>query len=180
MGPAPQPESPTTANIPQSLEELTHTIDWHGAPDRVLARMADFADSAKAGIDVTLIVPGGMISGVIESAQQYFEAIGSRLRQGVAQYEDEEKNKIADDYVHLFFDSTVKLVDDQVEQDKVAFDRGEVPPPRWPLARFIHLADAHFSVPGQHAFELGHVRLLLSQVIGWTGGEKRMTTQAGQ
>jgi hypothetical protein len=98
----------------------------------------------------------------------------------VAHYGDEEKDKIADDYARLFFDSTVKLVDDQVEQDKVAFDRGEVPPPRWPLARFIHLANAHFSVPGQYAFELGHVRLLLSQVIGWTGGEKRMNTQAGQ
>jgi hypothetical protein len=81
MGDTPQPRPPTAAGIPESLEELTHTTDWHGAPDRVLARMADFADSAKAGIDVTVIVAGGMISGdyrertaVLRSNRQWFSS----------------------------------------------------------------------------------------------------------
>jgi hypothetical protein len=169
-----------TAHAQASLEDLTRTSDWHGAPDSVLARMADFADAARAGTNVTLIIPGGMISGTIESAQDYFSATSSRLRADVAQLGDEHEDKLADDYARLFFDSTAKAVADQVEQDNAAFDKGEIPTARWPLARHIHLANAHFSVPGQYAFELGHVRLLLSQVIGWTVGENRMRTQSGQ
>jgi hypothetical protein len=173
-------EPQNTADIQASFEDLTRTSDWHGAPDSVLARMADFADAATAGMNVTLIVPGGMISGTIESAQDYFSATSSRLRADVAQLGDEQQDKLADDYADLFFDSTAKAVANRVEQDNAAFHKGDIPTARWPLARYIHLANAHFSVPGQYAFELGHVRLLLSQVIGWTGGENRMLTQSGQ
>ena len=167
------PQPPDAPRIPERLEDLTHTTDWHGAPDVTLASMSDFADSASAGVDVTLIVPGGLLSGVIESAQAYFTATASDLRQGVAQHGDEEQNKIADGYAGTFFDNAAKGVAARVEQDKAAFDKGEIPTPRWPLTRYIHLSNAHFSVPGQFAFELGHVRVLLSQVIGWTIGEKR-------
>jgi hypothetical protein len=163
-----QPEPPSTARNPDS------------APDTVLARMADFADSAKAGIYVTLIIPGGVISGVIESAQGYFRAVSSSLREGVAQHGDERLNKVADDYAGLFFYNVGQPFDDQVETDKFVVDEGDIPTSRRPLARYIHLADAYITVPGQYAFELGHVRLLLSQVIGWTVGEKRTVTQPEQ
>jgi hypothetical protein len=172
MSETPQPEP--------RLEDLAYTCDWHRAPDSVLARMAEFADAAKAGTAVTLIIPGGMISGTIESTQQYFEATAAGLRQAVAEQGDEQQDKLADDYASLFFDNAAKVVADQVEQDNAAFDKGEIPAPRWPLARYMHLANAHFTVPGQYAFALGHVRLLMSQVIGWTGGEKRSLTLEGQ
>jgi hypothetical protein len=164
--------------FPQRIEDLTHTTDWHGAPDLTLASMSDFADGSTAGVDVTLIVPGGLLSGAIESAQDYFTATATNLRQGVAQHGDEDKDKLADSYAELFFDNAAKVITARVDEDKAACEKGEIPPPRWPLARYIHLGNAHFSTPGQFAFELGHVRVLLSQVIGWTLGEKRSRTHS--
>jgi hypothetical protein len=68
------------SNLPESHEDLTYTSDWHGAPDAVLAEMADFADGAKAGVGVTLVIPGGVLSGTIESAQEFFARIAEPFR----------------------------------------------------------------------------------------------------
>lgn len=153
--------------IPDSFEQLTHPGDWYSRPDGVLQSLADFANSAKLGMDVTLVVAGGMISGTIESAQDYFSTVSSVFRGSVALNRYEQANKLAANYAELFFDSAAKQVDDEVAKDQSVFDKGEIAPPRWPMARYIHLAEGYFTVPGQ-CFALGHVRLLLSQVIAWT------------
>jgi hypothetical protein len=156
---------------PMTRDQLTQTSDWHGAPDATLAMMADVADSTSTGINVTLIVSGGALSGQVISAQDFFAAIAQRLRDDTAASGDETKTKLGDDYAK-FFDRAAERVAEQVRADNVAFDRGDVPPPRWPMQRYIHLSDARFTVPDRPAFELGHVRILLSQVVGWTGGAK--------
>jgi hypothetical protein len=171
-------QPPDAPHIRERLDEPAHTIDWHGAPDSTLAHMSDFADSSSAGMDVTLIVPGALVSGMIESAQDYFSATAANLRHAVAEVGDEDRDKMADRYAGLFFDNPAKAVVARVERDKAAFAKGEIPAPRWPLTRHIHLSDAHFSVPGQVGVELGHVRVLLSQVIGWTIGEHRSRTES--
>jgi hypothetical protein len=117
-----------------------------------------------------------MISGAVESAQDYFAATAEGLRTSVAQHGDDDKIKAADAFARSFFDNPAKRIDEQVEKDRIAFDKGEIPTPRWPMARYTHLANAHFTAPGQYAFELGHTRVLLSQVVGWTSGERRLHT----
>lgn len=136
----------------------------------MLAEMSDFADGASAGVGVTLIIPGGVLSGVIISAQDYFATVAARFREAAADDDDEQKIKIANEYARMFYDEPAQRVQERVDGDRASFKAGTVPPPRWPLARYIHLRDADFIVPGGPALQLGLTRVLLSQIVGWTPG----------
>src|SRR2546421_3760125 len=68
------------SGYPESAADLVHTRDWFAAPDHRLQWMADTADSVEVGIGITLVVPGGVISGSIISGQKFFKDTAEAFR----------------------------------------------------------------------------------------------------
>jgi hypothetical protein len=133
--------------------------------------MADMADAVRVGISITLVVPGALISGGVESAQDFYKAMADRHRQGVAEKGDPTQDDVANKLAETFFDKPAEAVQADVQKERDAFEKGEIPTPGWPMERYIHLRSAKYVTPGQHDISLDHVRILLSQVVGWTVGE---------
>ena len=160
----------SAAGWPDSAASLVHTGDWYTAPDTRLQWMADFADATSAGIGITLIVSGGVISGTIISAQQFFEKTAELFRDDA---KDDEPEGLRESLAQSFFDFPAEQIAQDVKETSEAFEKGERDEPRWPLVRFIHLQEARFSIPGQqHNFPLGLARVQLSQVVGWVSGAR--------
>lgn len=149
-------------------DDLTHTSDWHGAPDLVLAEMADFAEGSTAIVGVTLLVPGGVLSGQLVGADAYFDGVAERTR--AAYPGDDDVAKFVDSYARTFYDGAAERAREVVARDRAAYDSGKTPSPRWPMARYIHLDQARYIAPGSPAITLGLFRVLLSQVVGWAPG----------
>jgi hypothetical protein len=55
--------------LPQTITDLSTIRDHHGAPDSTLQKMADWADRTgqQLSLFLTLVVSGGLISGVVEA-----------------------------------------------------------------------------------------------------------------
>lgn len=155
---------------PESAASLAHTADWYGAPDTRLQWMADFADSLDVGIGITLVVPGGTISGAVISGQEFFKRTAEMFREQACP--DDNPDSIGEQLAKSFFDFAAEQMDQNVKEMSEAFDKGERDEPRWPMVRQIHLQDARFSVPGQNHISLGYTRVLLSQVIAWSCGQR--------
>jgi hypothetical protein len=160
--------------LPQTLADLSPTRDHHGAPDSTLQRMADWADRSGHGLSLslTLVVSGGLICGVVESAREFFSSISQELLQDVAgqgdQYEEVVKR-----LAQLFFDDTAQALGDELKAELDALERGETLTPgtglsRTLMGRYLYLKDAQFTAPGYESIPLGHTRVLLSQVAAWS------------
>lgn len=163
-----------SAGWPDSAADLNHTSDWYTAPDSRLQWMADTADTTTAGIGITLIASGGVISGTVISGQVFFEKTAESFR---ADAKADEPDGVREQLAESFFDFPAEQIAKHVKETSEAFEKGERDEPRWPLVRFIHLQDARFSVPGQeHHFPLGYTRVQLSQVVGWTCGARWVGT----
>lgn len=154
---------------PESAENLTHTADWYGAPDTRLRWMADTADMFDVGIGVTLVVAGGTISGTVISGEQFFKSTAEEFRAGIAGGEQEA---LGERLAESFFDFAAEQVAQDVKETAEAFKNGERTEPRWPMVRHIHLQNARLSTPGQNHIKMGFTRVLLSQVIAWSMGER--------
>jgi hypothetical protein len=164
-----KPTAPT--GWPDSAANLVHTGDWYGAPDARLQWMADTADTFNIGVGITLVVPGGTISGVLVSAQEFFTTSGETFRGNFP--DDPESHDAFEALAKSFFDVPAEMIAREVKDCGDAFEKGEREEPRWPLVRHIHLRDARFSVPGQqYHLPLGHTRILLSQVVAWVLGQR--------
>ena len=158
------------SGYPESAADLVHTRDWFAAPDHRLQWMADTADSVEVGIGITLVVPGGVISGSIISGQKFFKDTAEAFRVVAS---DDEQEGVREQLAQSFFDFAAEAIDKDVNDTRAAFEKGDRDEPRWPAVRQIHLEDARFSVPGQQFnFPLGYTRVLLSQVIAWTCGQR--------
>lgn len=160
--------APKSGGWPESSAGLVHTADWYGAPDSRLQWMADTADYCNAGIGITLVVPGGTISGTLISAGKFFEATAAEFREALG----DDLNESGEALAHSFFDVPAEIDAEYTKKINDAFHNGERDEPRWPMLRHIHLQDARFSVPGQEFIPLGNLRVLLSQVIAWTVGQR--------
>jgi histone acetyltransferase (RNA polymerase elongator complex component) len=158
-----------TSGWPDSAEDLTHTADWYGSPDTRLRWMADTADTLEVGIGITLVVPGGTISGNVISAQRFFKSTAEQFRAGI---EGNDEHGLGETLAESFFDKAAEQIEEDVKEKSEAFDKGERKEPRWPMVRHIHLEDARFSVPGQNHIKLELTRVLLSQVVAWSIGAK--------
>jgi hypothetical protein len=166
------------ARWPESMAELVHTGDWYGAPDPRLQWMSDFADTANAGIGITLVVSGGVISGTVVSGEEFFKITAEAFRKDTCD-DDGNPNSTAEALAESFFDFPAEQIAKDVKEIGEAFDKGERDEPRWPSVRYVHLKDARFSVPGQSVnFPLGYTRILLSQVVGWTCGQRWVSDPA--
>jgi hypothetical protein len=158
------------SGVPENTRDLQPTADWFALPDISLQRMATWADSMGQGTVVTLVVPGGLISGTVESASDYFTGMSRQFQDSIAELGDEKKNGVAKEFAEFFFDEPAKVYADKVEADTEAFKSGKLIEPRYLMARQLHLKDAYYTVPGQTSVPLGRTRVLLSQVAAWSVG----------
>jgi hypothetical protein len=129
--------------------------------------MADIADTLNVGIGITLVVPGGIMSGTVIGAKSFFESTAAQFRERVA---DNDEHNLGDTLAKSFFDSPGEQIEKEIKETAEAFERGERDEPRWPMVRQIHLKDARFSIPGQNHVKFDYTRVLLSQVISWSIG----------
>lgn len=167
-------DSPTwdLTGIPENTRDLEQSTDWFAAPDRTLQRMAYAADSGLGqGVSVTLVVPGGLLSGSVINGAEYFTAVSQRFREGIAELGDTKKDETAGEYADFHFDEAAKHEAKQIEQDSQDFRDGKLKEPRYLMVRYLHLSNAYYTVPGQQSMPMGFARVLLSQVAAWSIGQ---------
>ena len=142
----------------------------------MLQQLTDSANSGIGqGIPITFFVPGGMISGRIESSQDFLRAaIAGLYRYGyVNNTVDGELPEYADAFAQQTFEAKANELDDQIEVEKRAFDENGTLSARWLLTRHLHLKDAYYTVPGAVSVQQPHICVQLNQVVGWTLGITR-------
>ena len=167
--------------LPQTITDLSTTRHHHGAPDSTLQRMADWADRSgqELSLSLTLVVSGGWISGVVESAREFFTSISHELLQDVPG-EAEQYELVAKRLAQLFFDDTAQTLGDELKAELDALERGETPTPgtglsRTLMGRYLYLKDAQFTALGHESIPLGHTRVLVSQVAAWSVGARTIS-----
>ena len=163
--------------FPEVPADLTHTSDWHQSPDYHLQWLADHADRWGQGISVTLVVSGGIISGAVESKHAFLRGSAQTVREKFDAGGDENIQKVLDQFADGMFDSPAQAAEDR---QRAALDalkdlkEGEDTTPstveRTAMYRHIQLSDAWWYPGGAPAIELGHTRVLLSQVSAWSVG----------
>ncbi len=114
---------------------------------------------------MTLVVPGGLISGHVENASDHYNELSRYLQDGVARFGDEQKNETAKTFAEFFFEEPAQVMADQVLADEQAFKDGKLREPRHFMTRYLHLKQAYYTAPGQTSVSLDRTRVLLSQVV---------------
>jgi hypothetical protein len=155
------------------FEKLKDVADYYGVPDRLLQQIADLANGGGAGkgIPITLFLSGGMISGHIESGQDFLRGMAELYREGATNSNVEgELPEAADDFARSVYEARAMDVDDEIEAERRAFDEHGTKSARWLLTRQLHLKDAYHTVPGATSIRQPHICVQLSHVAGWTLG----------
>ncbi|RMB70610.1 hypothetical protein AYK61_25475 [Rhodococcus sp. SBT000017] len=155
--PADNSDEPTISEYP----ELTNVDDWSTHPDFTLQLMANFANRARAGLGLTLVLSGTVMSGVVVSVEDFYQWGSDRQTEDI-DGSDDSQQKVRAMFAEAFFDT-------QVAEHRRARETGEITDPQ--RTRHIHLKDAKVFTPGQvHGIELGWTRVLLAHVNAWTVG----------
>ena len=160
----PQPEPP---------DFTPDNADWYTSPDVILQKLSSFANAggAASGTGITLAVPGGLLSGYVESQQDYLRSTAEVFREAAINGgSDGRLPENADLLAASLFEEPAQQIDDLLEAEKRASPEAGAKTARWMSARHIHLWDAYYTVPGAKSAPLGHTRVLLSQVSAWTLG----------
>ena len=162
--------------IPEIPADLTHTTDWHQSPDYHLQWMADTACRWGDGIALTLVVPGGLITGTIESKHAFLRGCADNIREFDAEG-NERVQKAIDQFADDMFDAWAQIEEDRQREAVEALNNlkdGEDSTPatmeRTSMHRHICLMDAYWIPGGSPAIALGHTRVLLSQISAWSVG----------
>jgi hypothetical protein len=168
---ASEPPAFDLSHFPETTRDLQNTAGWYGRPDATLQRMSQYANDMQQGIGITLVVPGGVVSGTVIGAAQFFTDMSSRFRDAIAEHGVDADTKMADEFAEFFFDGPAKAMADEVVADREAFKAGKLTEPRFLMHRHLHLKDAAFTGGGAPtSFHLGYTRVLLSQVAAWSVG----------
>lgn len=155
---------PTTAegeNAVSDYPKLTTTDDWSAHPDVSLQEMSDFANRARTGLPITLFLSGTIISGLVVSAEEFYEWADESQRQTASNSTDATLKEVTETYSQLFFANPA--ADHRNRRESGADTDFE-------LARHIHLKDAKVVTPGIAPMPVGFVRVLLAHVSAWTLG----------
>lgn len=160
-----QPESPT---------DIGPTSDWFAAPDYHLQSLADSSDRFGNGFAVTLVTSGGLISGVMTSRRDFLRGSADVVRSIGAESGDENVIEFANDTAKDSFDDVAQIIDDELSAEFETIRNGGEPKmdvvPRVLMMRFIYLNHARFHQAGTPPIELGHMKVMLSQVTAWSMG----------
>lgn len=162
---------------PQVPADLTNTSDWHMSPDYHLQWMADHANRWGEGISLTLVVPGGLISGAVESKHAFLRGCAQTVRDKFDAKGDENAQKSLDQFTDDVFDGPAKAEEDKQREAVAALkdlNEGEDTTPstveRTLMQRYLNLSNAWWYPGGAPPIELGHTRVLLSRIAAWTVG----------
>lgn len=162
--------------LPDLPTDLTHTGDYHTAPDYTLQMLADFGNRWEEGVALTLVVAGGLITGTVESRHAFLQGCAEKVR-GFDAEGDENVQKGIDRFANDIFEAQAKSVekarDETIEAERELGEGEDTDPPtvvRTYMNRHIHLSDTYWIAGGAPAIAMGHVRVLLSQVSAWSVG----------
>ncbi|WP_148222517.1 hypothetical protein [Rhodococcus opacus] len=155
--------NPTTVDAKSAgadYPKLTTTDDWSAHPDVSLQQMSEFANRARAGVGVVLFLSGTIMSGVVSSAEEFYEWANERQREFRPGTSDETM-KAAELYSDLFFGKMAADHKGRRESDVET---------NYELTRHIHLKEAKVIIPGGTPMPVGFTRVLLAHVSAWTLG----------
>lgn len=113
--------------IPQQLTDMTSTIDWHGAPDMVLQRLADWAERVQEGISLTLVTGGGLLSGLVITPQDFFRGVSDEFLAIVAENDGPDKEEVARRFVKTHFSDQARFIDRDLAKENKAWELGDDP-----------------------------------------------------
>ncbi|MCD5419106.1 hypothetical protein LRS71_05960 [Rhodococcus pyridinivorans] len=142
--------------------KATLTEDRFAAPDLALQYMAGFADRARAGVPIKLVLSGSIISGIVCGGEEFFEWAAERHRSAQDTL-DPEMTELSEWFAKTFFDAPAT----EYRERRESLDENSEPDDTKNC--YIHLRDA-VVVNGPHVTQLGFTRVLLSQVAAWTIG----------
>ena len=146
------------------IPDLKATDDFYSHPDVSLQHMADVANHLKAGLGVVLITSGGVISGRVISAEEFYEWADKSQKAAATDDPEPIGRKAGEAISELFFGQVAAAhrTTQESRDNNVAYRD---------YVRHIHLADAKLTTgTNQPTLELGHLRVLLSHVSAWTIG----------
>lgn len=160
-----QPESPTDISV---------TGNYFGAPDYHLQVLATSSNRSDNGFVVTLVVSGGLISGVLTTHRRFLTESAKAIRELGDESGDEKVIQYANETAQDFFDDVAKRLDDELNAEFETIKNGgepnEDPVSRALMSRHINLSHALYHQPGATPIQLGHTRVLASQVAAWSVG----------
>lgn len=163
--------------VPQAITDITNTLDWHGAPDLVLQRLADWAERVQEGISLTFVTNGGLISGLVITPQDFFRGVSEEFMKVVAENDGPEKEEAASRFVKLHFSDQARYIDRDLAREAKAVEIGDQPSMEYMdrvlMRRYIHLRDAYYHAPNKPSIILGRTRVLLSHVSAWSVGHPK-------
>ena len=141
--------------------KLMTTDDWSAHPDITLQQMSDFANQARAGLPITLFLSGTIISGIVVSAEEFYEWADESQRDKVSGSTDPTLKQLTEKYSQLIFGNPAAEHKERRESEAETDIE---------LTRHIHLKDARVVIPGIAPAPIGFVRVLLAHVSAWTLG----------
>lgn len=162
--------------LPERPADLTHTGDYHTAPDYTLQTLADLANRWGEGVALTLVVAGGLITGTVESRHAFLRGCAAKVRGFDAEGDENVQrgiDRFADDLFEAQANTVEKTRDETLEAERERGEDEDTDPPtleRTYMNRHIHLSDTYWITGGAPAIAMGHVRVLLSQVAAWSVG----------
>jgi hypothetical protein len=157
--------------IPERIEDLQHVADYHSQPDAMLQRLSDLANmgGSAAGMGITVYTAGGIFSGTIEGAQDFYHGIAEQYREGVAD-DDGETPDWAKDFTRMVFEEPAQWIEDEIAADTAAFEKDGTKTYRWMARQCLHLKDALYIAPGAEPHTIPHTRVRLALVAAWQLG----------
>ncbi|GAA2053066.1 hypothetical protein [Williamsia deligens] len=161
----------TEPTQPAPLPALTNTSDWFAAPDWSLQIMADSANDFGIGFAVTLFMPWGRASGLINSAESYFEW-GFSTAQGMIPDDLEDGARALATAHSQWFEKWREQMKKRREESQRRSDGGENEETTdlngSGMPGFIHLSDVTCYSPAPVHFDF--LRVKIQAVTGWTLG----------
>lgn len=149
-----------TNDLPDlQLPTPPEAADWFTSPDTTLQEMAHYAAVTDVGIRVVLVTPGGLIVGGVISEEQFFREVSEADRS--------QQHKLPDDGYRVLAESYNKAIF-EAKAEAAAAERAQLETSGSNHHRYVHLRDVRIFGIGSQALPLGHLRVLLSQVTGWT------------
>lgn len=163
--------------LPELPADLTHTSDWHNSPDMILQGLADWAHQLGLGFALTLVVPGGLLSGVPEPQQAFLRGVAARARE-IAEEIGADAVKVVEALAPGHFDGPADTTEAKLKAEAEAAPTGQdeafaALSNRQMMIRHLHLSDSVWHPPGQQPVPLGHTRVLLSKSSPGPWGVRR-------
>lgn len=170
--PADSPEPPVSESV-KFYDSLQQTTDYFVSPDRLLQKIADYAEAnlPGKGIPITLYLHGGLIAGHVSNAQDFYRATAEAFRESVINATDDgELPQWGEDFATSVIESVADDVAQELEASKRAFEEHGTTNANCILGRNLYLTNVLYTVPGSASIAKDFACVKLTQVVGWSYG----------